>query len=472
MNTPIRTRFAPSPTGFQHVGNIRTALFAYLVARQAGGDFILRLEDTDKKREVEAAADHLVKTLRILGLDWDEGYEKGGPYAPYKQSERLPLYHRWAQQLIDRGRAYADPYSPQEIQSFREQAQHEKRAFLYRNHRPINPPEWDGTMPLRFKCDPKSYSWHDEVMGDLSTGPEVIDDFVLIKSDGYPTYNFCHIVDDAEMKITHIIRGQEFISSQPNYLNLYEALDLTHPVFATMPHILAVTGGKKLGKRDGAKDILDYIHDGFLPEALLSFIATLGWNDGTEQEVFSKQELIKKFSLSRVQRSGARFDEKRLLWMNGQFIRDLSVQKLYEKVENFWPDSTKEADEEYKRQVLRLAQDRLKTLNDLKSFGYFFNEPQHDKNLVATHKQLKKIPHDEINLLLQQSKETLEKMTDWTPESIQHSLNQLLETTNQKPGVLFSLIRIYLTWAPFSPQLNDTMALLGKETCLRRLSTI
>ena len=169
MNTPIRTRFAPSPTGFQHVGNIRTALFAYLVARHAGGDFILRLEDTDKKREVEAAADHLVKTLRTLGLDWDEGYEKGGPYAPYKQSERLALYHQWAQQLIDKGRAYADPYSPEEIQSFREHAQHEKRAFLYRHHRPTHPPTWDGTMPLRFKSDPKSYSWHDEVMCDLST---------------------------------------------------------------------------------------------------------------------------------------------------------------------------------------------------------------------------------------------------------------------------------------------------------------
>lgn len=472
MNTLIRTRFAPSPTGFQHVGNIRTALFAYLVARHTGGNFILRLEDTDKKREVEAAADHLVKTLRILGIDWDEGYEKGGPYAPYKQSERLTLYHQWAQRLIDMGRAYADPYSPEEIQSFREQAQHEKRAFLYRHHRPAHPPKWDGTMPLRFKSNPTSYSWHDEVMGDLSTGPEVIDDFVLIKSDSYPTYNFCHIVDDAEMKITHVIRGQEFISSQPNYLNLYEALGLERPVFATMPHILAETGGKKLGKRDGAKDILEYIDEGYLPETLLSFIATLGWNDGTEQEVFSKQELIEKFSLSRVQRSGARFDEKRLLWMNGQFIRDLSIDDLFERVKNFWPDSAKETDEKYRRKVLILAQDRIKTLCDLKSFDYFFCETQLNISLIESHSQLKKIPHDEISHLLQQSREAFEKMTDWTSESIQHTLNQLIETTGQKPSLLFSLIRIYLTWAPFSPQLNDTMALLGKEVCLRRLLPI
>jgi glutamyl/glutaminyl-tRNA synthetase len=216
---PTRTRFAPSPTGFMHVGNVRTALFALLTARHdPNGAFILRLEDTDQKREVEGSDEHLMKSLRVLSITHDEGPDIGGPYAPYRQSERLDIYRQWAQKLIDTDRAYADPYTTDEIQAFRDQAKAEKRAFLYRHHRPDSldsePPVWDGSMPLRFKSDPKAYSWHDEVMGDLQTGPEVIDDFVLIKSDGFPTYNFAHIIDDAEMKITHIIRGQEFISSQ------------------------------------------------------------------------------------------------------------------------------------------------------------------------------------------------------------------------------------------------------------------
>jgi glutamyl-tRNA synthetase len=471
MNTPVRTRFAPSPTGFLHVGGIRTALFAWLVARQAGGQFILRLEDTDKNREVAGSAEHLAASLKSLGLEYDEGPDIGGPYAPYRQSDRLEIYRNWAQKLIDEGRAYADPYTPEEVQAFREQAQKEKRAFLYRNHRPENPPVWDGSQPLRFKSKPKAYTWHDEVMGDLSTGPEVIDDFILIKSDGYPTYNFCHIVDDAEMKITHVIRGQEFISSVPNYLNLYEALDLDRPVLATMPHIMNEQGNKKLGKRDGAKDVLDYIRDGYLPETLISFIATLGWNDGTEQEIFTREELIEKFDLSRVQRSGARFDEKRLLWMNGQFIRTLELDELVKRVEFFWPESAKKANPEYRRKVLSLAQDRLKTLRDLPVLTeYFFEEPQIDLSLISENKQLKKLSNDDVRTLLTQAREALSK-SDWSPEPIQETLNGLLESTGEKPGTLFSLVRIATTWAPFSPQLNDTLALLGREVTLNRIDT-
>ncbi len=470
MNT-VRTRFAPSPTGFLHVGGIRTALFAWLVARQAGGQFVLRLEDTDKNREVAGSAEHLAASLRALGLEYDEGPDIGGPYAPYRQSERLELYRTWAQKLIDAGRAYADPYTPQEVQAFREQAQQEKKAFLYRHHRPENPPAWDGSQPLRFKSEPKAYTWHDQVMGELSTGPEVIDDFILIKSDGYPTYNFCHIVDDAEMKISHVIRGQEFISSVPNYLNLYEALGLERPVMATMPHIMNEQGNKKLGKRDGAKDVLDYIRDGYLPETLISFIATLGWNDGTEQEVFTRDELIEKFDLSRVQRSGARFDEKRLLWMNGQFIRSLELDELVARADPFWPESAIHADEKYRREVLGLAQDRLKTLKDLPILtNYFFEEPVIDRSLISDNKQLKKLTDDEIRHLLSETRTALVS-SEWVPDALQQCLNDLLETTGQKPGTLFSLIRIATTWAPFSPQLNDTLALLGKETVIRRLET-
>lgn len=470
MSDSIRTRFAPSPTGFLHVGGIRTALFAYLVARQANGKFVLRLEDTDQKREVPGSREHLIASLKALSLTYDEGPDVGGEYGPYVQSERLYIYKRWADRLIEAGRAYADPYSPEEIQTFRDKAQAEKRAFLYRDHRPENPPKWDGTTPLRFKSEPKAYEWHDEVMGDLHTGPEVIDDIILIKSDGYPTYNFAHIVDDAEMRISHIIRGQEFISSMPNYLNLYEALGLEWPMFAHMPHILNEQGNKKLGKRDGAKDVLDYIRDGYLPEAMVSFIATLGWNDGTEQEIFSMDELVKKFSLVRVQKSGARFDEKRLLWMNGNFIRELTLEELVDRIEYFWPESAKKYPESYKKQVLALVQDRLKTLKDLPVLtSYFFEEPSPNYDLIETNKQLAKLSAEQRSLLITETKKALEALEEWSGESIQNVLNTLLETTGEKPGILFSLIRIVTTWAPFSPQLNDTLVLIGKERTVARL---
>lgn len=465
-----RTRFAPSPTGYLHVGGIRTALFAFLVARQENGAFVLRLEDTDKAREVAGSAEHLIASLKSLGLNYDEGPDIGGDFGPYKQSDRLEIYKTWAQKLIDQGRAYADPYTSEEIQAFREKAQAEKRAFRYRDNRPETTPEWDGTQPLRFKSEPKSYNYHDEVMGDITTSPEVVDDFILIKSDGYPTYNFAHIVDDAEMEITHVIRGQEFISSMPNYLALYEALDLPHPKFAHMPHIMNEQGNKKLGKRDGAKDVLDYIRDGYLPEALDSFIATMGWNDGTEQEVFTMDELVEKFSLARVQKSGARFDEKRLLWVNGHFIRELSLDELYKRVEFFWSESAKKAPEDYKKRVLTLAQDRLKTLRDLAGLtSYFFEEPSVDLSLINDNKQLKKLESQELVNLFTAAQTALSNDSEWTIESIQESLNTLLETTGQKPGVLFSLIRIATTWAPFSPQLNDTLALLGPGKTLARL---
>ena len=468
--TEIRTRFAPSPTGFMHVGSVRTALFAFLVARQNNGSFILRLEDTDKAREVEGSREHLIKSLKALNLAYDEGPDIGGNYAPYVQSERLDIYRRYAQQLIDAGLAYADPYTPAELQAFREQAQAEKRAFRYRDHRPENPPAWDGTMPLRFRSTPKSYTYHDEVMGDFTTSPEVIDDLILFKSDGYPTYNFAHIVDDAEMHITHVIRGQEFISSMPNFLALYEALGLERPIFAHLPHIMNEQGNKKLGKRDGAKDTLDYLRDGYLPETLDSFIATLGWNDGTEQEVFTMDELIAKFSLDRVQRSGARFDEKRLLWMNGQMIRSLELDDLYDRVADYWSPAAAQHPADYRKRVLALAHDRLKTLQDLPTLtNYFFEEPARDDALIANNKQLRKLSDDERTELLRATHQALASLNNWTADNIQTALNQLLETTGQKPGILFSLIRIVVTWAPFSPQLNDTLALLGRDRTLARI---
>lgn len=465
----IRTRFAPSPTGYMHVGGIRTALFAWLLARQGNGQFILRLEDTDKNREVEGAETHIIESLQALGLDFDEGPTKEGSHGPYRQSERLDIYKKWALKLIDSGRAYADPYTAEEVQTFREEARAAKKPFLYRNHRPANPPVWDGKTPLRFKSDPKEYTWTDAVMGELHSGSEVIDDFILIKSDGYPTYNFAHIVDDAEMEISHIIRGQEFLASVPNYLNLYEALGLAPPVMATVPHILAEAGGKKLSKRDGAKDVLEYIKEGYLSDALVSFIASLGWNDGTEQETFTRDELIEKFSLERVQKSGACFDNQRLLWMNGHFIRDLALDDLCDKVADYWPASANSFDDSYKKEVLGLVQERLKYFEELPTLtNFFFEDLPVNMELIDGNKQLKKLDRSELKELLQQSRNALEQ-SNFDADALSKTLNALLETLDQKPGVLFSLIRIATTQAPASPGLAETLALLGREKSLARI---
>ena len=226
------------------------------------GKMILRIEDTDRERYVEGATELIEDTLEWLGLNWDEGPIIGGPHAPYFQSERKEIYHEYARRLIESGRAYADPTPSETINEYSEKCKREKTPLLYRNYRPENPPEWQPGIPLRFKAEPKEYTWHDEVMGDMHSGPEVLDDIILIKKDVYPTYNFAHIVDDAEMGVTHVMRGVEYLSSTPNYLALYEALNLERHKLVSLPHILAPTGNKKLGKRDGAKSVTEYRSDG------------------------------------------------------------------------------------------------------------------------------------------------------------------------------------------------------------------
>ena len=471
----IVTRFAPSPTGYIHIGNVRSAIYPYLLARQNNGKFILRIEDTDRARYVEGATELIEDTLEWLDLNWDEGPIVGGPSKPYFQSERQEIYHAWARKLIESGRAYADPTPPEKIDEYRKECNEKKIPFLYRNFRPDNPPAWEPGIPLRFKSEPKDYTWTDEVMGEMHTGPEVLDDIILIKKDGYPTYNFAHIVDDAEMGVTHVMRGVEYLSSTPNYLALYEALNLPRPKFVSLPHILAPQGNKKLGKRDGAKSVTEYRDDGVLAEAMLNYLACLGWNDGTEQEIYTKDELIKKFSLGRIQNSGARYDETKLLWMNGQWIRKIfdeqGVEALYARTTNFWPESAKAYGDEYKMKVLSIIYDRLKTLSDLREMtSYFFEDPRIDLDMLINNKFVKKLSESELEDLL---KKTIAKLTDlekWDADSLQTALNELLAETEKKPAELFSLIRIAISYAPFSPALNLTLEVLGKNLSLARLN--
>lgn len=473
----IITRFAPSPTGYIHIGNVRSAIYPYLLARQNKGKLILRIEDTDRARYVEGATELIEDTLKWLGLDWDEGPIVGGPNGPYFQSERTEIYHAWARKLIKSGRAYADPTTPEQLDQYRKECSEKKIPFLYRNYRPENMPEWKPGIPLRFKTEPKEYSWHDEVMGDMHTGPEVLDDIILIKKDGYPTYNFAHIVDDAEMGVTHLMRGVEYLSSTPNYLALYEALNLTPPKIVSLPHILAPQGNKKLGKRDGAKSVTEYRKDGILAEAMLNYLTCLGWNDGTEQEIYTKEELIKNFSLDRIQNSGARYDETKLLWLNGQWIRKIfdeqGAEALYERTHAFWPDSAKNYNDQYRIKVLAIIYDRLKTLSDLREMtNYFFTNPTINTDLLVNNKFLKKLSEAELETLLKKSITKLTALKKWDADSLQTALNELLAETNKKPAELFSLIRIAVSFAPFSPALHLTLEVLGRDVSLARLNAV
>ncbi len=398
-NQKVVTRFAPSPTGFMHIGGIRTAIFAYLWARKNNGTFILRIEDTDKEREVVGSIDHIQKSLKWIGIDWDYGPGMDNPFGSAIQSERLPTYIDYAHKLIEKGLAYPDPYTAEEVDVFRKKAEEEKRAFLYRDHRPENFGVWDGKTSLRFKVpEVKRYHWIDVVRGELSAGPEALDDFILIKSDGYPTYNFAHIIDDFNMGVTHIIRGEEFISSTPRFLSLYDALGFTYPVFVSAPQILRDDRTKKLGKRDGAKDILDYKDEGYLPETMFNFLALIGWNPGGEKEVFSKEELISIFELERIQKGGAVFNEEKLDWMNKEHIKRLSADEQFAKLMEYVPEKVKTLSgfsESMLQKISHLIVERIEKWADVTTifsptpevgetgdFVYFFEAPTYQNETL------------------------------------------------------------------------------------------
>ncbi|HVV39175.1 MAG TPA: glutamate--tRNA ligase [Candidatus Paceibacterota bacterium] len=458
MKQEVVTRFAPSPTGFMHVGGVRTALFAWLYARKQGGTFILRIEDTDREREVAGSIEHIQESLKWLGLDWDQG--------PIKQSDRLPTYKTWAQRLIDKGYAYADPYTEEEVESFRKKAEEEKHPFLYRNHRPESPAAWDGTKPLRFKVPAiKRFEWNDLVRGTLSAGEEALDDFILIKSDGYPTYNFAHIVDDIEMGVTHVMRGEEFISSTPKFLSLYEALEAVPPQFATMPVILGPDGNKKLSKRDGAKDLLEYRAEGYLPEAMVNFLALLGWHPEGEQEIFSREELVQAFSIERVQKSGAKFDEQKLLWVNHEHIKKLSEEAFAKRLKDFIQQEVEPA-------LVPLVKERAQTLGQaaqiLKTeFDFLSGEPMYDKDLLL---KGAKAEAADVQNYLTKAVELLSGVSDegFTSEAVKEVVFPYA-TEVGRASVLWPM-RIALSGKEKSPDPFTLAGLLGKKTTLERLN--
>ncbi len=470
----IRTRFAPSPTGFMHIGGVRTALYAWLFARKHGGQFILRIEDTDKEREVEGAIGHIMESLKWLGIEWDESIDKEGPYGPYIQSDRLPLYKKYAEQLVSAGFAYPDPFTEEEVAKFRTQAEDEKRPFLFREHRPEVLQEWDGSRPLRFKTPHVARTtWTDAVLGELSAGEEALDDFILMKGDGYPTYNFAHVVDDIEMKITHVMRGQEFVSSTPKFLALYEALDMPPPIFATLPPILGESGTKKLSKRDGAKDVLEYRREGYLPETLVNFLALLGWNPGDDREFFTPQDLITAFSLERIQKSGAQFDETKLLHLNREWMRALTDEAYLAQV------SLPELDQVTLIRIIPLLKERAQTFAETREMitselSFFFETPVVTKELILAKEPPERPGYTRTALVL--LLDVLRTLTEHpTSEEAKLLLMPLADAAESEGkggrGAMLWPLRALLSGKERSPDPFTLIAILGTEEAVSRVET-
>ena len=483
MNTEknIVTRFAPSPTGYMHVGGARSALYAWAFAKKNNGSFILRIEDTDKAREVEGSIQHIMDSLKWIGITWNEGPDISGPNAPYIQSERLDSYIKYAKILIEKGLAYADPYTQEELEAFRKKAEEEKRPFLYRDHRPENPPAWDGTKALRLKTpEIKSYTWNDLVRGELSAGPEALDDLILIKSDGYPTYNFAHIIDDLLMGVTHIFRADEFISSTPKFLSVYEALGIEHPEFVTLPPILGADGNKKLGKRDGAKDILDYKTEGYLPEAMLNFLAYIGWNPGTDVEIMTPDEFVTAFDISGIQHAGGRFNPEKLLWTNKEHIKNLSSDEFKTSIKPFFPEeftSLPNFDEILTRLEPELRErisffgeiQEMYTAGDL---DMFFKSPTYEPALLfcpEKQRKGKEVTSESLTNIFNDIK----TIFIVAPEKISAAQAKELVwqfAEEQGRGIVLHTFRVALSGKERSPDPFSLTEILGKKEVLKRIN--
>jgi glutamyl-tRNA synthetase len=471
MSDKVVTRFAPSPTGFMHIGGVRTALFGYLWARKNNGTFILRIEDTDTERKVPGSVEHIQESLKWLGLTWDYGPDIPGPFGSCIQSERLSIYREFAEQLVAKGLAYPDPYTQEELTAFREQAQSEKRPFLYRDHRPSTFGQWDGTRPLRFKvANLKRYIWDDVVRGRLEAGEEALDDFILMKSDGYPTYNFAHIVDDHLMGVTHVLRADEFISSTPRFLSLYDALEIPRPALVTLPPILREDRTKKLGKRDGAKDILDYRREGYLPEAMVNYLALLGWNPGTPQEVFTLPELTAAFDIGKIQKAGAAFDEEKLAWFNREYLKSADDSVFAQA----FRDAGQELAARVRSNVLRLARERSSLLSDIArdlstgEYDFAFRAPDVDIAMIKWKKD--NSPKDALPRL-QRVLVLLGEMEDTEdPEKIKAALMPYAETAG-KGEVLWPL-RVALSGRERSPDPFTLIATIGIPEASSRIKTV
>ena len=471
----VRTRFAPSPTGYMHIGNLRTALYEYLIAKSQGGKFILRIEDTDQERQVEGAVDVIYNTMRMTGLHHDEGPDIGGEYGPYVQSERMGMYMDYAKELVEKGEAYYCFCTKERLESLKE-SNAEGAAFAkYDRHclglsKEEVQAKLDAGVPfvIRQKMpDSGTTTFSDVVYGDITVENTELDDQILMKAHGFPTYNFANVVDDHLMHITHVVRGSEYLSSTPKYNLLYKAFGWEPPVYVHLPAVMR-DAHHKLSKRHGDKSFEDLVREGYVVEAIVNYIALLGWSPSGTQEIFSLKELEENFDMAGLSKSPAIFDIKKLTWMNSEYLKAMDFDKYYALAEPKLKEALGDTDLDLKK-IAALLQKRLETLNDIPGLVEFFKTlPEYGTELY-THKKMK--TNDEIALSsLEAALPVLENLADWNTTSIHDALMALVGELGIKNGQLLWPVRTALSGEPTSPGGAMELAdILGKEESLRRI---
>ena len=466
-----RTRFAPSPTGYMHIGNLRTALYEYLIAKANNGDFILRIEDTDQKRYVEGATEIIYATLKRVGMNWDEGPDIGGNYGPYVQSERKPIYAEYAHKLVELGGAHYCFCAQQENDDadeenavptkFQDPCKHlsleEAKARIANGEKYVVRQTINKTGKSKF---------HDVVYGDIEIDYDDLDEGVLLKSDGFPTYNFANVVDDHLMAITHVVRGNEYISSTPKYNLIYESFGWTPPIYVHVPQVMK-DAQHKLSKRNGDASFQDLVAKGYLPEAILNYIALLGWNPGTDQEIFSLEELKQTFTAERLNKSPAIFDIAKLTWMNGCYIRALPFVEFHKLAQPFYAKTlTRSVNEE---ELSRVLQSRIEVLNDIPAQIDFVENVLDFSPELYNNKKMKS-DAEVAKQALSYAIEALEKQSDWSNEALFETLKALAQDKGLKNGQILYPVRIALSGKETTPGgATEIAVILGKDETLRRL---
>lgn len=485
---PVRVRVAPSPTGNCHVGTARSALFNLLVARQHQGTLVLRIDDTDLQRSTKESEQGILDSLAWLGLHWDEGPDVGGPFGPYRQSERLDLYNNYAEQLLDTDRAYRCFCTPAELAMERKRARAKGMAPRYSGRcRHLTADEvaakTTASRPyvVRLRLEPKAMTFVDLVQGRVVQDAALMSDPVIVKSDGMPTYHFATVVDEHEMQISHVIRGVEHLNNTFPQLQMYEALGFDPPEFAHIG-LLLNPNRSKISKRTGAVFVGEFRELGYLPEAMINHLALSGWSPGTDQEIFSLEELLAQFSLDRCSSSNAVYDRAKLLWLNGMHIRRLPLPELTQRILPFIseaglvsPDNLADAGEGRLEAIIALEQERMKTLDEAPDlFGFFYRDPEPVSctELLSTHKYTRRHSMPSLRDGLVATKRALEAVpdTDWTTERLASTLDNQVAALGWKRGGLFMAVRIAVSGRAATPSLFETLELIGREGTLRRLA--
>ncbi|MBN2542012.1 glutamate--tRNA ligase [bacterium] len=467
----VRVRFAPSPTGSPHVGNIRTAIFNWLFARNMGGTFILRIEDTDRERYSKEALQALMDGLKWLNISWDEGPGTGGEYGPYFQSERLHIYHEYAKMLVDKGYAYYCSCTPERLKEVRESLKGKEKAAGYDRHcRDLgikgDPNDPDKVIRFKVPLEGKTY-FEDYIRGRIEFDNELLDDFVIIKSDGYPTYHLANIVDDYLMKVTHIMRGDEWISSTGRHILLYEGLGQKPPVFVHLPIILG-PDKSKLSKRHGATSIIEYEGMGYLPECLFNFLALLGWSPKDDREIMTIDEMVESFSIDGINQVASVFDHKKLDWMNGLYLRSLDLEYIAEKAKPFFENAGIDIDdnEKYKR-IIDFARNRIPNLSGIVSESEPFF-----RRLSFNSEEKALIDENKSQRIYAYWVEELSKKAQWSEEDINDLVKRSIQELELKGKEFYFPLRLALFGSFHGPDIPVIFNILGRDQVVARLQRL